>query len=98
MLRYYSLDDEVIIQCDASQFGLGAALTQSGQPVAYASKVLTVPETRYAQIKELLAILFTCKHFDNYLFACQEMRVQTDHKLLEIISTKPLHYAQKRLQ
>ena len=46
VLRYYSLDDEVTLQCDASQSGLGAALLQNGQPVAYASRALTSPETR----------------------------------------------------
>ena len=56
------------MQCDASQAGLGAALLQAGQPVAYASRALTSAETRYAQIeKELLAILFACTHFDVYL-------------------------------
>ena len=34
VLHYYSLKDEVTIQCDSSQFGLGAALLQNGQPVA----------------------------------------------------------------
>ena len=34
VLRYYNLE-EVTIQCDASQFGLGATLLQNGQPVAY---------------------------------------------------------------
>ena len=33
LLRYYNLADEVTIQCDASQSGLGAALMQNGQPV-----------------------------------------------------------------
>ena len=33
VLRYYNLKEEVTIQCDASQSGLGAALTQNGQPV-----------------------------------------------------------------
>ena len=37
VLRYYSLNDEVMLQCDASQFGLGAALLQNGQPVTFAS-------------------------------------------------------------
>ena len=61
VLRYYNLQEEVTIQCDASQFGLGAALLQNGQPVAYASRALTDAETRYAQIeKELLAIVFAC--------------------------------------
>ena len=37
VLRYYNLDEEVTLQCDASQFGLGATLLQNEQPVAYAS-------------------------------------------------------------
>lgn len=38
VLRYYNLRDEVTLQCDASQSGLGAALMQNGQPVAYAPR------------------------------------------------------------
>ena len=65
VLRYYNLKEEVTLQCDASQSGLGAALLQNGQPVAYASRALTSTETHYAQIeKELLAIVFACKHFE----------------------------------
>ena len=61
VLRYYHLKEEVTLQCDASQGGLGAALLQNGQPVAYASRALTATETHYAQIeKELLAIVFAC--------------------------------------
>ena len=64
LLKYYSVDDDVTIQCDASQNGLGAALLQHGQTVAYASRALLSAETRYSQIeKELLAILFACEKF-----------------------------------
>ena len=57
VLRYYNLSEEVTLQSDASQNGLGAALLQNGQPIAYASRALTSAETRYAQIeKEPLAI------------------------------------------
>ena len=64
VLRYYNLQGEVTLQCDASQFGLGAALLQNGQPVAYASRALTDTETRYDQIeKELLAIVFALRTF-----------------------------------
>ena len=31
LLRYYRLEDEVTIQCDASQTGLGTVLLQNGQ-------------------------------------------------------------------
>ena len=34
----YSTREQVTLQCDASQSGLGAALLQQGQPVAYASR------------------------------------------------------------
>ena len=50
ILRYFNVEDDVTIQCDASQSGQGAALLQNGQPVAYTSRALTPAETRYAQI------------------------------------------------
>ena len=69
VLRYYNLEDEVTLQCDASQFGLGAALLQIEQPIAYASRAISNAETRYAQIeKELLAIVFACERFESYVY------------------------------
>ncbi|KAL9976432.1 hypothetical protein ACROYT_G013732 [Oculina patagonica] len=99
VLRYYNLKEEVTLQCDASQSGLGATLMQNGQPVAYASRALTPAETRYAQIeKELLAIVFACDRFDAYVYGRDLVNVETDHKLLEPIFIKPLAAAPKRLQ
>ena len=91
VLRYYNLKEEVTLQCDASQSGLGAALMQNGQPIAYASRALTPAETRYAQIgKELLAIVFACDRFDAYVYGRDLVNVETDHKPLEPIFIKPL--------
>jgi len=99
VLRYYNLGEEVTLQCDASQSGLGVALLQGGQPVAYASRALTETETRYAQIeKELLAIVYGCDHFDAYVYGRDMVNVETDHKPLESIMLKPLDSAPKRLQ
>ena len=99
VLRYYNLADEVTIQCDASQSGLGAALMQNGQPVAYASRALTPPETRYAQIeKELLAIVFACDRFEAYIYGRDRVSIESDHKPLETIVLKPLSSAPKLLQ
>ena len=65
VLRYYSLEDEITLQCHASQSVIGAALIQMGQPVAFTSRALTSAETRYAQIeKELVAIVYACERFD----------------------------------
>ena len=98
VLRYYNLK-EATIQCDASQSGLGAALTQNGQPVAFASRALTPAETRYAQIeKEMLAIVFACNKFEAYIFGRDVVTIETDHNPLENIALKPLHLAPKRLQ
>ena len=59
VLKYYDIKEDVTIQCDASETGLGVVLMQTGQPIAYASRALTDMETRYAQIeKELLAIVW----------------------------------------
>ena len=99
VLRYYNLKEEVTVQCDASQSGLGAALMQNGQPVAYASRALTSAETRYAQIeKELLAIVFACNRFEMYIYGRDDVHVETDHQPLELIVQKPLNNAPKRLQ
>ena len=99
ILRYYNLEEEVTIQCDSSQYGLGAALMQDGQPVAYVSRALTSAETRYAQIeKELLAIVFACDRFEPYIYGRKLVHVETDHQPLEMIVRKPLNTAPKRLQ
>ena len=99
VLRYYDVNLPVTIQCDSSETGLGAALLQDGQPVAFASRTLTSTERGYAQIeKECLAIVFACERFNQYLFGRNSVSVQSDHKPLETIFAKPLTAAPKRLQ
>ena len=99
ILRYYNVNEEVTLQCDASQTGLGASLLQNGQPVAYASRALTATETRYAQIeKELLAIVFACAHFELYVYGRDVVQVKTDHQPLVSIVLKSLNSAPSRLQ
>ena len=99
ILRYYNLSEEVTLQRDASQSGLGAALLQGGQPVADASRALTPTESRYAQIeKELLSIVFACKHFEPYVYGRDCVNVETDHQPFVSIVTKPLDKAPYRLQ
>ena len=75
VMRYYDLDKEITIECDASSHGLGAALLQNGQPVAYSSHALTDCETRFVQIeKECLAILFARERFDLYLYGREKLQ------------------------
>lgn len=73
----------ILIQCDASQFGLGACLLQNQKPVAFASRNLSDAETRYAQIeKELLSIVFAVKRFHNMVYGFKIL-IENDHKPLE---------------
>lgn len=52
VLRYYDVNIPVMIQCDASDTGLGAVLLQEGLPVIYSSRALTATERNYAQIEK----------------------------------------------
>lgn len=98
VLKYYEPNEELTLQCDASQTGLGVVLTQNGQPIAFASRALSDAETRYAQIeKELLSVVFGLEKFHQYTYG-QRVTVQTDHQPLESIVVRPLHVVPKRLQ
>lgn len=98
LLKYYDQTEELTLQCDASETGLGAALTQKGKPVAFASRALTPTERGYAQIeKECLAIVFGMEKFHQYTYG-RKVTIQSDHKPLENIVRKPLLSAPKRLQ
>jgi len=80
VLRYYNIDEPVTIQCDLSDYGLGAMLLQHGQPVAFASRSLSSVEQRYAQIEnETLAIVFACECFRQYICGRDIIHIQTDH-------------------
>ena len=97
-LKYYDRNKLVTLQCDTLLKGLGACIIQDGKPIAFASKSLTNTETRYANIeRELLVIIFGCEKFHTYLYS-RSFTVETDHKLLEMISLKNLISAPVRLQ
>ena len=68
------------------------------ESVAYASRSLTSAERAYAQIeKEMLAITFAGKKFHPYIYE-KVTQVESDHKPLESIMTKPLCAVPPRLQ
>ena len=99
VLKFYDVTEEVTIQYDASEKGLGATLLQKGQPVAFASQSLSKSEQKYAQIeKECLAIVFSCERFNQYIHGRDYTVIHTDYRPLIPIFTKPIYNAPKRLQ
>ena len=98
LLKYYDVTKPVTLTCDASKFGLGAACLQDGEPIAYASRTMKSNELNYAQIeKELLAVVFACHKFYDYIYG-KQIVVETDHKPLVTIIKKPMHAIPARLQ
>lgn len=99
VLALYSPARPVRLAVDASAAALGAVLLQDGRPVEFASRTLTDAQKRYAQIeKELLAIVFACERFHQYIYGQKNVIVDSDHKPLESIFKKPLMSVPARLQ
>ena len=97
-MRYYDVSKAVTFQVDVSKAGLGAALIQEHGSVAFALKAMNETQCRYAQIeKELLAVVFACKRFHQYVYG-KHITIESDHKPLEAIFKKPLSQAPSRLQ
>lgn len=98
VLKYYDVNKDVTLSVNASSEGQGAVIMQEAQPVAYDSRSLTDTQKRYAQIKkELLAIVYGCEKFKQYLYG-KQVQVESDHKPLESVFKKGLHKAPPRLQ
>ncbi|XP_061710675.1 uncharacterized protein K02A2.6-like [Cydia pomonella] len=99
VLALYAPRAPVLVSVDASQHALGAVILQAGRPVEFASATLTDAQTRYAQIeKELLAIVFGLERFHQYVYAHGDVTIETDHKPLEALFSKPLDAVPARLQ
>lgn len=87
ILQYPKFDEEFVLTTDASAFAIGSVLSQGpvgkDLPIAYASRTLNPAETRYSVIeRELLAIVWSVKHFRPYLFG-RRFKLVTDHKPLQ---------------
>jgi hypothetical protein len=94
ILEHYNPELPCTVECDASDFALGAVCSQPNsdgilRPIAFYSRKLLPAELNY-QIydKELLAIVSAFKHWRHYLeFSITPTIVLTDHKNLEYFTT-----------
>ena len=86
-----TIDDQFVLQTDASGRGVGAVLSviREGQelPVAYFSRKLKPRERRYSATElEGLAVVNSVQHFDVYLVT-HPFVVVTDHRALIFLNT-----------
>ena len=80
-----------ILDCDASNFGVGGVLSQETDGlehvVAYYSQSLSDPERNYCVTrKELLAVVKSLNHFHSYLYGAK-FKVRSDHAALRWLKT-----------
>ncbi|XP_037047663.1 uncharacterized protein LOC119082294 [Bradysia coprophila] len=94
ILIHYDPKLPVRLQCDASVYGIGAAIfhvLEDGpeRPIAFASRTLRKAEKNYSTPdREALAIYFGVKRFAHYLIG-RRFSLKTDHKpLLSIFGAK----------
>ena len=86
-------DGTCVFDSDASDFGLGAVLsqTQNGEErvIAFASRTLSKPELKYEVTrKELLAVVFGLKQFRQYLLG-RHIILRTDNAALSWLRRTP---------
>lgn len=87
LLQYPDFDQPFNLTTDASNFAIGAVLSQGpigkDRPVAYASRTLSESEQNYSTIeKEMLAIVWATKYFRPYLFG-RKFKILSDHRPLQ---------------
>lgn len=86
LLQYPDFTQTFYLTTDASNFAIGSVLSQgeppNDLPIAYASRTLNRAESNYSTTeKELLAIVWSVKHFRPYLYG-RKFKIITDHRPL----------------
>ena len=82
MLTYPDWSKPFDLHTDASDYQLGAVISQEGKPIAFFSRKLNSAQKNYTTTeKELLSIVECVKEFRNILFG-YPIRVFSDHKNL----------------
>ena len=81
------------IEIDASDYAIGAILTQQGNLVAYHNEKLSDTIHKYPTYeKEMYSIVQACRQWNHYIFG-KQMIIHIDHRPLQFIQTQgKLHY------
>ncbi|PKU68694.1 RNA-directed DNA polymerase [Dendrobium catenatum] len=76
------------VDCDASNVGIGAVLSQRGHPIAFFSEKLNDVRQKYSVYdKEFYAVVQALRHWEHYLLP-HEFILFTDHEALRFLNTQ----------
>lgn len=83
ILLYPDFSKPFELTTDASQYGMGAVLSQDGRPIMMISKTLSEKQQEFAtNERELLAIVWALKRLRNFLYGTKNIQIFTDHQPL----------------
>ncbi|GKV03596.1 hypothetical protein SLEP1_g15871 [Rubroshorea leprosula] len=76
------------VDCDASNVGIGAVLSQEGRPIAFFNEKLNDTKLRYSTYdKEFYAIVRALEHWSHYLLS-KEFILHSDHEALKHLNSQ----------
>lgn len=98
ILSHPNFDHEFELTTDASEYAIGAVLSQNNKPITFLSRTLTETEEDYGvNEKEMLAIIWSLTSLRNYLYGSRKVKIFTDHQpLTYALSNKNTNSKMKR--
>ena len=98
VLSHPNFGKDFELTTDASNFAIGAVLSQDNKPITFLSRTLNKTEENYAaNEKEMLAIIWSLNSLRNFLYGSRKVKIFTDHQpLTYALSNKNTNSKMKR--
>lgn len=88
ILKFPDFEKPFVVTTDASDYAIGAVLSQDGHPICYVSRTLNNHERNYSVTdKEFLAIVYSVTYFRPYLYG-NRFKIITDHAPIKYLNYK----------
>ena len=88
ILKFPEYDMPFVITTDASDYTIGAVLSQEGHPICFVSRTLNNHEKNYSVTdKEFLAIVYSVNYFRPYIYG-SHFKVITDRAPIKFLNSK----------
>lgn len=98
ILSHPNFEHDFELTTDASDYAIGAVLSQGNKPITFISRTLTKTEEDYGtNEKEMLAIIWALSSLRNFLYGSRKVKIFTDHQPLTYsLSNKNTNSKMKR--